>query len=208
MLEKFDDLGTVGKSALIGGAIGAYIGGPIGALVGAAGGVIVGGAIEAGKAIGKWAAKTAENTKRAFSYAKKREGEGAISRGLNFIGGGIRLRSWRGEQANGLKYGAVRDFMIDKGVISMFEQGQVINPVQKAIPLIDELISMKVLSKGSKVDDANSMHSLIEDFFSFAGIKGYKWENVKNNRIIQAGFAQSFLEYFSFKVLPEWNKAE
>lgn len=126
----------------------------------------------------------------------------------NFVGGGVRLWSWRGEEAAGIKYGTVRDFMIDEGVIKMFNDGTVTAPVKKAIPLIEFLKKKFFLPKAPEEKDTTAMHDLIWGFLRWAGIKGYSWEATKQNPAIQAGFAQSLLEYFAYIVMPEWNKAE
>lgn len=38
-----------------------------------------------------------------------------------------RLDMWRSKTINGLNYGQVRDFMIDEGVIDMFQEGRIFN---------------------------------------------------------------------------------
>ena len=119
-----------------------------------------------------------------------------------------RIKEWRGKTYFGVNYGDIRDFMIDTGVLQLFSQGQIIKPVQKTIPLLDKLIDMKVIGKGSSVEDGNSMHSLMEAFFAYNRIEGYDWKKMQNDERAQAAFAQSLLEYLALKVIPQWNIVE
>ena len=170
---------------------------------------------DAGEAIGKWAAKTAENVERAFSYNKNSHTDedsnfmvNAVTGLAGIISDGARLLSWRNEEAEGIDYGDVRDFMIDEGVINMFSSGTIMAPIKKAIPLIDEMIDELGFPKAPDVPDHNYMHDLMWGFFNHVGFKGYDWNVAKQNDAILAGFAQIFLEYFAHKVMPEWNIAE
>ena len=174
---------------------------------------IIGSVADAGRAIGDWAKKQVDDVHRALSY-RKTESEkqgglmGGISHVANMISGGVRLKSWRGEEAEGVKYGTVRDLMIDKGIISLFASGQVENPTKWAIPIMDFLLKKFDMPWAPKVENQTSMHDLMWNFFNYADIPGYSWEEAQKNPAIVAGFAQSFLEYFCFEVLPEWNIAE
>lgn len=170
---------------------------------------------DAGEAIGKWAAKKAENVERAFSYNKNSHTDedsnfmvNAVTGLAGIISDGARLLSWRNEKAEGIDYGDVRDFMIDEGVINMFSSGTIMAPIKKAIPLIDEMIDELGFPKAPDVPDHTYMHDLMWGFFNHVGFTGYDWNVAKQNDAILAGFAQIFLEYFAHKVMPEWNIAE
>ena len=80
--------------------------------------------------------------------------------------------------------------------------------VGAAIPLIDFLVRRGMLPKGPKAEKANRIHDLMSWFYEMAGIKGYDWKQVVGDEPSQAGFAQVFLEYLKYKVLPQWNRVE
>jgi len=179
--------------------------------------------VDSAKAVAKatydYIDKKAKNAARALSYDKKpdekvtgkgfKAGVKAVVKNIGkAISGGVRLMSWRREEAFGLKYGAVRDFMIDGGVLDMLERGKVNNTLAVALPLIAWLVKLKVIPKGSDADGATAMHHLMQAYFKWNHINGYDWSKFKNQIVEQSAFAQVFLEYLNFKVLPEWNKAE
>lgn len=87
-----------------------------------------------------------------------------------------RLNKWRDVSVNGMSYGTVRDFMIDKGVIHMFNRGIIQNTVGTAEPLIEFLVDKNILPKAPKAKDATPIHDLMWGFFNWAGIKGYSWD--------------------------------
>lgn len=80
--------------------------------------------------------------------------------------------------------------------------------VGAAIPLLDFLVGKGILPKGTKVEKANRIHDLMSWFFNMASISGYDWKQVMGDEPTQAGFAQVFLEYLKYKVLPQWNIVE
>lgn len=64
------------------------------------------------------------------------------------------------------------------------------------------------MPKAPYADKATAIHDLMHWFFQMAGIKGYDWKQVVGDEASQAGFAQSFLEYLKYKILPQWNTVE
>jgi len=65
------------------------------------------------------------------------------------------------------------------------------------------------LGKAPDAKNSNGMHDLMFHYFMHRKIVGYDWEkNVYHDRASQAGFAQSFLEYIKYKILPQWNIVE
>ena len=120
----------------------------------------------------------------------------------------LAIKEWRGIKAAGVKYGDVRDFWLDSGALDLFANGQIMGTVGAAIPLIDFLIGRGILPKGPKAEKANRIHDLMSWFYEMAGIKGYDWKQVVGDEPSQAGFAQVFLEYLKYKVLPQWNRVE
>ncbi len=129
-----------------------------------------------------------------------------ITKAMRAAQAAARLNMWRDVGINGMTYGTVRDFMIDKGVIHMFNRGIIQNTVGTAEPLIEFLTDKGILPKAPAEKDATPIHDLMGGFYSWAGINGYKWTQV--DWAAKAGFAQSFLEYLSFIVLPQWNICE
>lgn len=77
--------------------------------------------------------------------------------------------------------------MIGKGVLGMLSQSMVINTYRMAIPLLWEMINLKFLEKCPTEDNANPIHHLMWQFYKFARINGYQWENVDKSAL--AGFA-------------------
>ena len=129
-----------------------------------------------------------------------------VTKAMRAIAAKKRLDMWRDFGSHGIKYGAVRDFMIDNGVIWLFNKGLIVNTVATAIPLIEKLVGMNVIERGDGAKNITAMHHLMWSFYKYAGINGYEWKN--SDYVSQAGFAQCFLEYLCFKVLPQWNKVE
>lgn len=120
-----------------------------------------------------------------------------------------RLKAWRDFSTAGLNYGKTRDLMIDDGVMYMFDSGQIVNTTLTAIPLIKKLVDLGILSQAPKADKATSIHDLMWNYFNWTGdVQGYDWSQVVNDPFSQAAFAQSFLEYFAIKVIPQWNVCE
>ena len=102
----------------------------------------------------------------------------------------------------GVNYGDVRDFIINKGVADLFAVGgQIVNPVERVIPLLNFLRSKKFF----KSENDSPLADFISAFFSFNRIFGFDWKKVSWDKPAQAGFAQSFLEYIANVVIPLWN---
>ena len=99
-----------------------------------------------------------------------------ITKAMRAAAAAERLNMWRDVSVNGMSYGTVRDFMIDKGVIHMFNRGIIQNTVGTAEPLIEFLVDKNILPKAPKVKDATPIHDLMWGFFNWAGIKGYSWD--------------------------------
>lgn len=116
------------------------------------------------------------------------------------------VKMWRSTPGKGFTYGDVRDFWLDSGALDLFANGQIMGTAGAAIPLLQFLIKKNMLPKAPKEKNANELHDLMHWFFGLAGIKGYKWNQV--DEYAQAGFAQVFLEYLKYKVLPQWNRVE
>lgn len=105
----------------------------------------------------------------------------------------------------GVNYGDVRDFIINKGVADLFAVGgQIVNPVERVIPLLNFLRSKKFF----KSENDSPLADFISAFFSFNRIFGFDWKKVSWDKPAQAGFAQSFLEYIANVVIPLWNNTE
>ena len=120
----------------------------------------------------------------------------------------LTIKEWRGTKAAGVTYGDVRDFWLDSGALDLFSNGQIMGTVGAAIPLLQFLIKRDILPKAPKVAKSNEIHDLMHWFYGMAGIKGYDWKQVIGDEASQAGFAQVFLEYLKYKVLPQWNRVE
>ena len=114
---------------------------------------------------------------------------------------------WRDVEWFGIKYGTIRNLMFDGGLFELLNRSTIMNTVGSVVPILDWMVKNGLLA-GKKsfffgVD--NALGSLMSQFFEFAGIKGYDWKNFETQKKAQAGFAQSFLEYFKFRFLPIWN---
>lgn len=118
------------------------------------------------------------------------------------------IKQWRTTPGPGFTYGDVRNFWLDSGALDLFANGQIMGTVGAAIPLIDFLVGKGMLPKGPNAEKANRIHDLMSWFYGMAGIKGYDWKQVVGDEPSQAGFAQVFLEYLKYKVLPQWNLVE
>ena len=120
----------------------------------------------------------------------------------------LTIKEWRGTKAFGVLYGDVRDFWLDSGALDLFNNTTIMGTVGAAIPLIDFLIKKDILPKAPAADKSNRIHDLMHWFYEKAGISGYDWKQVVGDEASQAGFAQVFLEYLKYKVLPQWNRVE
>lgn len=118
------------------------------------------------------------------------------------------LDYWRDTPVKGLKYGTVRDAMLDDGILDMFKTSVISNPLSKVNALVKKLLKRKILPLGREVKDADPIHHLIYQFLKSVGIRGYKWDNFKTDERALAGVAQSFLEYLGINVIPAWNDTE
>ena len=207
-------LGGTAKAALSGAAIGGALLGPVGAAVGAAVGAIA-------NVTAKFVGKQTKNAKRIFNYDKGdpnleyKEGDSwwtkrkkDAKRLKRKAQAALTIKEWRGTKAAGVTYGDVRDFWLDSGALDLFANGQIMGTVGAAIPLLQFLMKKGILPKAPKADKSNEIHDLMHWFYGMAGIKGYDWKQVIGDEASQAGFAQVFLEYLKYKVLPQWNKVE
>lgn len=216
-LDDKKRMGDMTKGALIGAAIGSWVPG-VGTVVGAAVGV---GVVAAAKVIGK----TVKNTKRMLNYDRAKNGvngELADDKNLSWWQrtkrfAKRRLREadaiktvleWRWTKASGIDYGQVRDFWLESGALDLFNNNTIMGTAGAAIPLIDFLINKKMFPAAPPVKNGNRIHDLMHWFYNKAGIKGYDWKQVIGDEPSQAGFAQVFLEYLRYKVLPQWNRVE
>ena len=176
---------------------------------------------DAQKAVFKPIVKLVQNVARVFDYDKGdssldyKEGDSwwerrkkDAKRVARKVMTAKMLADWRAATAFGINYGDVRDFWIDSGILDLFNNNTVMGTAGAAIPLLEFLRKKGILGKAPKADRANVLHDLMWNFFNFAGIKGYTWEQVKGDEAAQAGFAQVFLEYMRYKVLPQWNDVE
>ena len=139
-----------------------------------------------------WLERRKKDTKRAWRKAQAAEA----------------IYELRDEEVGGVKYGGVRDFWLDSGALDLFANNTIMGTVGATTPLIDFLIKKGMFPEAPKADKANRIHDLMHWFFEKAGIKGYSWKQVMVDEPSQAGFAQVFLEYLKYKVLPQWNKVE
>ena len=214
LAEKWDDLSDSTKSAAKWGAalaVGTAIAGPVGTLV--VGGAflaskVVGAAIDAGK-------KVAKDVGRTFDYDKGlkdleyKEGDSwwerrkkDAKRLKRKAQAAATVAQWRTTPGPGFTYGDVRDFWLDSGALDLFKNNTIMGTTGVAIPLIDFLIGKNMLPKAPKARNANRIHDLMHWFYKMAGIEGYDWKQVVGDEPSQAGFAQVFLEYLRYKVLP------
>jgi hypothetical protein len=208
-----DSAGISGKEAGVVLGAGAYFG-----VAGAATAYVAIKGIHAAK-------KVAKNVNRILDYDKATDGVngeladdknlGWWERTKRFAKRQLRkaqalatINEWRGTVASGVKYGDVRDFWLDSGALDLFANNSIMGTAGAAIPLIDFLVGRGILPKAPKADKANRIHDLMHWFFEKAGIKGYTWKQVMGDEVSQAGFAQVFLEYLRYKVLPQWNNVE
>lgn len=165
--------------------------------------------------------KKVENVKRIFNYDKGdpnleyKEGDSwwerrkkDAKRLARKASAAATVASWRGTKAAGVEYGDVRDFWLDSGALDLFANSTIMGTTGAAIPLIDFLIKKDLLPKAPGAKNSNRIHDLMHWFYKTAGIKGYDWKQVVGDEASQAGFAQTFLEYLKYKVLPQWNKVE
>ena len=116
------------------------------------------------------------------------------------------LKDWSNKEFFGIKYGAIRDFWMESGAIDLFRGKSIYGTTKVATPLIEFLVKRKILNKapGAK----NALQHLMHWFYKFRGITGFVWRQVMGEERDQAGFAQVFLEYLKYKVLPQWNVVE
>ena len=155
----------------------------------------------------------------AFHYTRK--GALKIRRGVDDIKevlerqeklGAARIKEWKKQEFNGISYGKVRDLMLGGGIVASFNRKQIKNTTLTAIPILEQLIKMNVLSKAPSPEGGGkrtAMHDLMWTYFNWTGdVKDYNWKNAATNLPSQAGFAQSFLEYLIFNVMPQWNVVE
>ena len=70
-----------------------------------------------------------------------------ITKAMRAAQAAARLNKWRDVSVNGMSYGTVRDFMINNGVIHMFNHGIIQNTVGTAEPLIEFLTNKGILPK-------------------------------------------------------------
>lgn len=131
--------------------------------------------------------------------------------------GAARIKEWKKQEFNGFSYGQVRDLMLEKGVVASFNRKQIKNSTLTAIPILEQLIKMNVLSKAPSPEGGEkptAMHDLMWAYFKWTGDVDlyskykYDWKKAATDRESQAGFAQSFLEYLIFNVMPQWNVVE
>ena len=112
----------------------------------------------------------------------------------------------------GIRYGNVRNLMFDGGVLDLFSSGQIHNSVQVAIPIIDFFVKNGIIKKFDQDlgDDIQTtpLASLAWNFFNFVNIRGFDWKQMFSDLPSQQAFAQIFLEYISFKIIPQWNRVE
>ena len=112
----------------------------------------------------------------------------------------------------GIRYGNVRDLMFNGGVLDLFSSGQIHNSVQVAIPIIEFFVKNKIIKKFDQDlgDDIQTtpLASLAWNFFHFVNIRGFDWKQMFSDLPSQQAFAQIFLEYISFKIIPQWNRVE
>ena len=207
-------LGGTAKAALVGYAIGGALLGPVGAAVGAAVGAIA-------NITAKFVGKQTKNAKRIFNYDRgdpnleHKEGDSwwtkrkkDAKRLARKAKAAYTVKMWRSTPGKGFTYGDVRDFWLESGALDLFANGQIMGTVGAAIPLLQFLIKKNMLPKAPNAAKSNEIHNLMHWFYGMAGIKGYDWKQVVGDEASQAGFAQVFLEYLKYKVLPQWNRVE
>lgn len=120
-----------------------------------------------------------------------------------------RMSMWRDVEWFGIKYGTIRNLMFDAGLFELLTRGTIMNTVGSVVPVLEWMVKKGLMpGKKSWLGVDNALSDLMQNFFEFAGIKGYDWNKVKTSKKVLAGFAQSFLEYFKFKFLPVWNWIE
>lgn len=209
------------KAALAGAVVGGALGGAVGAYVGSA----------AASAAANYTSKTIGNLARTQSYDKapqkptpKVKNGGFWGGVFNLVAGAVdlykegkrkldvhkRMNMWRDKTFLGVKYGDIRDLMFNAGLFELLSRGTIMNTVGSVTPILEWMVERHMLpgATGLLGGAQNALSDFMANYFQFAGIKGYSWDNFKNNKKALAGFAQSFLEYFKFKFLPVWNTVE
>lgn len=116
------------------------------------------------------------------------------------------LKNWSNKEFFGVKYGAIRDFWLESGALDLFRGNSIYGTTKVATPLIEFLVKRKILNKAPGAE--NALQHLMHWFYKFSGITGFSWSQVMGQDADQAGFAQVFLEYLKYKVLPQWNIVE
>lgn len=151
--------------------------------------------------------KSDENTpwwKRAINKVKNLAKKGVKTGMAEF-----RLSKHRAVKVGNISYGTIRDLMFDHGVLDAFGNRQIINTIGTASRIIGSFKELGILHKAPDVKNPNGLHDLMFHYFMHRKIAGYDWEkNAYHDTASQAGFAQSFLEYIKYKILPQWNLVE
>lgn len=144
----------------------------------------------------------AENSSLGFWENRRRKGE----RKKRAKEAQKMLKDWSNKEFFGIKYGAIRDFWMESGAIDLFRGSSIYGTTKVATPLIEFLVKSKILNKAPGAQ--NALQHLMHWFYKFHGITGFTWSQVMGDERDQAGFAQVFLEYLKYKVLPQWNVVE
>lgn len=86
--------------------------------------------------------KKVDNAKRALGYGKDSyiaKNWGIAGKALSAGLSGIKLALWRQEKFHGVKYGDVRDFMLDNGILEWFKSSRILGTIGKAESLVELL---------------------------------------------------------------------
>ena len=133
--------------------------------------------------------KAIDTAKEVYDNAKRISGYGkdsyiaknwgiagkALSAGLS----GIKLALWRQEKFHGVKYGDVRDFMLDNGILEWFKSGRILGTIGKAEALVN-LLRTKSPSPFAEFSEKKHpwLYSLVWKVLSSHGIKPDSWDRV------------------------------
>lgn len=134
-----------------------------------------------------------------------------------------RMKMWLDTEWFGIKYFTIRDFMLDKYVLgALGGKKQITGPMQNANIIMRLLVDGFNFPQDTKHDnkdhwyssDARTgetpfLHHLMWAFFGKdSNIKGADLSQLDNDNQVRSAFGQSLLEYFIYKVFPQWNVVE
>lgn len=170
-------------------------------------------AFKIGSVVADKVGKIADNIKADLSYDDRGEGVfGNLMAGANSyikMNGFLFFDGYNDYKVNGHEYGDIADMMRNDGILELFSHSQITAPIDHANALIQAFMDDDIISESKdKSGNPPQIHHLMSQFFDRVGIKGYSWENAKDDKLTLAGFSQSFLEYIGTQIIPEWQNVQ